>query len=300
LNAYALSGPLWTRRAGPALFLSRWVASAFLAWFATACFNVGIPVRSADLPSPGDIGVHAQTSLVTYAPGEVEASDGSDTQALFGQRVSPIMEMFLLYPLLSGTVGLEVGVANGVAIDFAVGPQQLGADLRLALLQQRDGQPLSLSLAAGGAYRPFLEATTPWLLAGLDLSHRWTPAVVSANLYASYGPESHITLLSGDQRDALGLTDDEEGAPPYFDMTRDELRLHLASHAQLKRPSRLGGLTGGLRPARCGGERPTPQVVGGPGVQIPLACGRLSGPSLLRAESGRTRGEGTNAPHRDA
>jgi hypothetical protein len=206
-------------------------AAVCLALLASGCFNAGIPIRTADLPAPGNVGGHLQVTALTYAPGETVGSDGSRGEPFFGQRVGlldPLVVIILPASLaiFNGALGVEVGLADGLSIDLSLGLQQLGGDLRLALMDQDDHAPVSLALSAGAAYRPFIDATIPWLSAGLDLSRRWTSVVAIANFYATYGPESHVAYLWGEQSDQS--TDDDEGAAPYFALTRDEVRLNLS------------------------------------------------------------------------
>lgn len=212
-----------------------------------ACFNAGIPVRPGELPSDGQPGVHLQFSVVTYAPGQATLSDGQVVEGNSGRRAVLDPMTFILLPFINSIVSLDLGLTDRLALGLVLGGQQLGGEVRVAILDETAGQAVSLALSGQGAYRPFIEAKSPWLTLGFDVSHRWTPVVTFANLYASWGPEAHEFYVACGRP---GVGECGEDQIPQLSVTQDELRLHLG--LGLGSADRQEGVEGGVSLALVG------------------------------------------------
>jgi hypothetical protein len=198
---------------------------------ATGCFNAGVPVRTADMPRSGQPSFHLDMTVVTYAPGRFASSAG-DVQGNSGQRAKLHPIAWLALHAINTVGSFHIGVTDGFSIGAIFGVQQLGGELRLGLADQDDGDPFSVSAAAGAAYRPFIQAEGGWYETGLDISRRFGDWALLLNLYLSYGPEAHAfgppEALDCESTSTEGCELTEYGPPPYLTATRDELRLHVA------------------------------------------------------------------------
>jgi hypothetical protein len=199
------------------------------------CFAVGVEPRSADLAEPGRIGGAGTFSVMGVAPSEadVQTTDGrsgvNDEVVAMRAATHPLI---VIGSVVYNTQGrFRVGVVRGVELGVDAGLQQLGGEVRVAVLDEDRGAPVSLALGGGSAWRPFMSVALPWTQVGLQLSSRVGSITPLVNLHASWGPETHALFLDESfSRECSGFGDEGCGefAPPTnLQIHRAEMRLHL-------------------------------------------------------------------------
>lgn len=205
------------------------------------CFNAGVTAGKGRLLRRGDFAFGGDLDVVTYAPGAATVF-GKPREGNFGPRAWQHPMLYMGFHVMNSQLGLRYGLGDRVELATTLGFQELGGDLRFALLDERAGAPVSAAAAVGAAWRPFMDET-PIVRAGVDLSlerpGRWSPLL---DVYLSRGPEAYASLLPAELSTGCGSFGEEGcseyGPPRHFWITRTEWRLSAAIGAAS--PGRTG------------------------------------------------------------
>lgn len=168
-------------------------------------------------------------TAVGFSGGTVAYEDGA-TEARVAALRSRFNAMGLIaLPLASVQGYLGYVPFDGVEVRAHGGLQELGPEVRVGLTGQGEPGEIATALAVGGYYRPLARG---WAgRAGVDVSRRFEVLSPLANLYVSFGRESHALFSAAhDQRscDSFGGGGCGEGEAGAAFATRDELRLTAA------------------------------------------------------------------------
>ena len=204
----------------------------------SACMST-IQPRSAEVAEPGEVAFGLYIPLSTVGFGETVAQgrtgpDQSPRSFKLGGTTTSVLDTGGAGPpppplSMEGT--FQIGVFPRCELGAFGGPFRLGAEARCAMFSQRQGAPISVALAAGGAVMPFFDLKGPWLRAGLDLSRAFSNGMsLMINTYLSEGPEYRFTLNQvpvkfWDEPPDPNIFDDPGAS---FNLQRDETRLAVA------------------------------------------------------------------------
>lgn len=193
--------------------------------------------RTADLTHKGEWASSLDWAGYTLAPGEVDTVAGDHVDGVYGMRHFPHpMVAFMMLPFLSGVAQVSAGVSDRMELSGILGIQELGAEVRYALLDEDSGDRVSLSASSAVVYRPLQVrgsdvkfARYPGARAGLELSHRGKKVTPFADLAVSFAPENYGQLLPERLSPDCGSFGEEGcgeyGPPRQFLISRDEVRL---------------------------------------------------------------------------
>lgn len=193
------------------------------------CFHAGIRPRTADVLSAGEVAGGVNFTVVTIETGEVELDDGDTVEGFSGWRglLHPLIAIYS--EVLDSQGYLRVGFADGAEVGLLLGPQELGAEVRAAILDEDHADSVSMAASAAATWRPFMDSEQPYFRAGVDLSSRFEQVVPVGGLYASFGPETHaVSVPNRLYPDCQGFGQPgcgEYGPRGHFLYTRNEFRL---------------------------------------------------------------------------
>jgi hypothetical protein len=210
----------------------------------TGCFNAGLTPRTGDVLGPGEVGGGASFTLFAFAPGEVGLADGDSASGNTAQRGKPHALAYLAPHVMNTQAWLNVGVVERLQLGVSAGMQQLGGELRVALADEDENEPVSAALGVAGMWRPFADLGGPWLGLTLDVSRRFGQTALFVNHGLSFGPEEHAVGLAPRQERQCGSFGEEGcgeySAPRQFRVTRRELRASFAVGAAFRVPDTGG------------------------------------------------------------
>lgn len=210
-----------------------------LLWLSagSACVSPIHP-RPARVARPGQAVVDGHLALLAFGAGEARGTlrplDGGEARpVVVGGNSGALWDgAAIAVPPLWWEVSGRLGVFPGCEIGSLLGVFRLGGELRCALLDEREGAPLSIAASAGAAYTPLLGRAGPWARLGVDVSLAAAGAHWMGNLYLTHGIEGHRLFPSdapddfADPIDA-GMSHDGE-ALPYLQVARRETRIAAA------------------------------------------------------------------------
>lgn len=202
---------------------------AYLWVGGTACFNSGVTPRTADLLDPGEIGGGFNFTVLTYAPGKITLDDGDIVTGNSGKRAIIHPLSWLVIHGINSQGWFRVGLPAGFEVGATIGGQQLGGELRYALLDEDAGAPVSLVIGGSAMWRVASKISAPWLGFNVDLSRRFERYTSIFNIALTCGPEDHAMRLSEAQNSDCGALGDEGcsayGPPRHYIVSQRELRL---------------------------------------------------------------------------
>ncbi len=172
--------------------------------FACSCLATGHP-RPAEIAKPGQLTFDGHVPLTTLGIGSLDGTapdpddpDGEPDEFRVGGPTIGLVEIVGTGPIpvwweLSG----RMGVFPGCEVGIMLGIFRQGGEARCAVIDQREGMPVSMALGFAAAYQPFFGVGGPWYRGSLDISYRKAKELtLMFNLYASRGPEGRV--LGGD------------------------------------------------------------------------------------------------------
>ena len=195
----------------------------------TGCFHSGVQPRTADLLRAGKGGGAINYTPYGYASGTFTHEGGVTTEGNSAQRgmMTPFGWVLMAFPNM--VMGGRMGVASWLELSGHIGFQEIGAGIRVGILDEDRGDSLSLAAATSVAWRPHTSEDRPWASAGVDLSHRSSGITPFGNLYLSYGPETHAMLLDDvDDAETCDIIDCGIYGFRHLLIDNQELRLQLA------------------------------------------------------------------------
>ncbi|AWV90424.1 hypothetical protein [Bradymonas sediminis] len=228
----------------------------------SGCFHAGVRPRSADVLDAGQVSAGVNLTLATLEGAQVKTADGEEFSGFSGMR-SMMHPLVAIYAAALDSQGyVRVGFADGAEAGVLFGYQELGAEVRAAVLDEDRGDGLSMAASAGATWRPFMDMKTPHFRAGVDLSSRFKRVIPIWGLYATFGPETHAVALPSDIKeecDGFGSPGcGEFGPQSHFLYTRREFRLQSTMGMSVRFAD---GHAGTWEPRRIRGHRLTFGVV---------------------------------------
>jgi len=162
----------------------------------TAC-SPAISPRTGDTTPAGKVGWNVHAALWNFGWGHFKRPSGSEKSVSMGGMEIYPEDSTLPWVMSAGFGNFEAGVRYGVTRWFEVGAslgfQRAGGEVRFAVLDEDNGDAVSLALGAGGAYTSVGHG--PWARAGADLSIRLGSVAPLLNLYVSHGATYHSAYL---------------------------------------------------------------------------------------------------------
>lgn len=210
--------------------MSTRTATAALALLAAGCAHSGVTPRTAEIVGGGDTAFAANYHVATLAPGSMTLADGRTMRGFTGFRDLPDAQAGLALLFANVQIHARTAFTKRAEIGVLLGLQEQGAELRLGVLGERWGAPLSLAVSAAATWRPFMSWRRPWYRVGIDLSRRFGRVAPLLDVYATWGPESHAISQPGEVAPDPGPTATHvaDAPQPYYLVTRDELRVQAA------------------------------------------------------------------------
>lgn len=162
-----------------------------------ACYHPGVQPRTGEVARSGQVVGANDWTPYTTAPGQVDDDTGQHFEGDFGER-STLQGLLpiLMAPLTAGELGVGIGVTDRLQLGMALSIHRAEMELRLGLLGERWGDPVSMAVSAAGGSWFF--PSDPGARAGVDLSKRFGRRVVLGGLHASQGPARYTHKLSYD------------------------------------------------------------------------------------------------------
>ncbi|MRG94094.1 hypothetical protein [Polyangium spumosum] len=161
-----------------------------------AC-SPAITPRTGDTTPAGKFGWSVHAVAWNFGWGHFERPSGAETPVTTGGAdIYPedsTFPWFLSSGLGAYEVGFRYGLKRWLEIGASLGFQRFGGEARFAVLDEDNGDPVSLVLGAGGYYTGVGHG--PWGRAGLDLSKRLGRVAPLFNLYVSHGAAYHTAYL---------------------------------------------------------------------------------------------------------
>lgn len=227
------------------------IALVAMACGAVACTPAVAP-RSGRVLEPGGFAVEFRATPAAGAPATVELEkltghsvevDGNSA----ARFVVPTLAWF--GPWMWLEYGFRFGLFEPCELGLDYGMMQLGAEARCGLLDDRDGDPVSLAVGAAALYQA-AHLESGWLGRlstdlGLPLGRSgWS---LIAGFAVQYGAHGHAMTLDEGDVDEKFLEDSDDflfaGPPPWAYLERRELRLTGHLGATLDFEDGAGGLT---------------------------------------------------------
>jgi hypothetical protein len=200
------------------------------AVLASGCFHSGVRPRSAEVLSEGDVAAGVNFTITTIELGDVDLpGELGDVEGYTGWRavLHPLMALGL--HAINSQGYLRLGLDDGTELGLFLGAQEMGSEIRLAVLDEDAGDGASLAASAAAMWRPFMDLDFPWVRAGVDVSRRSGGVAPLGGVYATYGPETHALLVPerlSERCESFGQPGcGEYGPTRHFLYTRHELRL---------------------------------------------------------------------------
>ncbi|MDC0740068.1 hypothetical protein [Polyangium mundeleinium] len=174
-----------------------------------AC-SPAIAPRTGDTTPAGQFGWSVHATLWNFGTGHFERGNAEDESvSTGGADIYPETETFPWFMSAGFSVydvSLRYGVNRWFELGASLGFQRLGGEARFAVLDEDNGDPVSMALGAGGYYSAIGHG--PWGRAGFDLSIRLGRVAPLFNLYVSHGATYNSAYL-----DLPGDDDCPEEAP---------------------------------------------------------------------------------------
>jgi hypothetical protein len=166
---------------------------ALVAAIVVACAPIASPRTANTLPE-GKLGGGFRMAGWAFGSGRLAGSEGEQRAYTGGADVPQETNGFSY--VMSGLpweADLRYGLARWAEVGASVGFQRLGGELRLAVLDEDVGHPLSVAASAGGYYSAVGDGPL-WRL-GVDSSVRFDRVAPLLGLYLSRGASYHSALL---------------------------------------------------------------------------------------------------------
>ena len=171
----------------------RSVLLSLFAAEATACAPVAAPRTANTLPA-GDFGGGVRMAGWAFGSGRL-AGPGGEQRTYTGGADVPQEKGGFSY-VLSGLPWegeLRYGLSRWAEVGASVGFQRLGGELRVAVVDEDIGHPLSVAVSSGGYYSAVGDG--PLWRFGVDSSLRLGPVAPLLGLYLSRGATYHSANL---------------------------------------------------------------------------------------------------------
>lgn len=153
----------------------------------SAC-SPAIAPRTGDTTPAGKFGWSVHGALWNFGWGRFERSPRDESVSTGGMDIYPEDRTFpwiMSAGLGMYDFGFSYGVTRWFELGASLGFQRMGGEARFAVLDEDNGDPVSLALGAGGYYTAIGHG--PWGRAGLDVSIRLGQVAPLFNLYVSHG-----------------------------------------------------------------------------------------------------------------